>query len=182
MCRVRRLPVQNRQRLTDVEGHGRLRPVDLPSVGSNQKFVELLEKGTLALGTDETLGDFTIREHEQRWNAHDAVLHRDIWIVIDIQLGDGQVVAVLIGDLVKDRCDLLARSAPLCPEVDYDRLVRTDDCFIECVAGQVDDFVCHDKSQQDRCFRYSTRAIDFTRWLRANALRQFQPYTLIRQR
>jgi len=109
--------------LADVEGHGPPRPADLLSVGSDQKFVELLQEGAFALCTDEALGNLTTGEDEQCWDAHDAVLHCKIGVVVDVQFRDCQLFSVLIGDLFEDRCDLFTRSAPFGPEVDYDWLV-----------------------------------------------------------
>ena len=43
-------------------------------------------------------------------------------LLVDVELGDRDLVAVLGGDLVEDRGDHLARPAPLGPEVDDDRL------------------------------------------------------------
>ena len=64
-------------------------------------------------------------------------------MVVDVELGDGDVAGVLVGDLGQDRRDLLARTAPFGPEVDDDGLVGADHALVEGVGGQVDDAVCH---------------------------------------
>jgi len=52
-------------------------------------------------------------------------------MLVDVQLGDGDLPLLLGGDLLEDGSDHLARPAPLGPEVDDDRLAGRLHRFVE---------------------------------------------------
>ena len=61
-----------------------------------------------------------VLEHEQRRDAHHVEAAGDVGVVVDVELGDRELARLLVGDLLEDRGDHLARPAPLGPEVDED--------------------------------------------------------------
>src|SRR4051812_19090189 len=97
---------------------------------------ELLEELALALGADHALHRLTVLEDDERGDAHDVEPPGDVRVVVDVQLGDLELAGLLVGDLVEDRGDHLARTAPLGPEVDEHRLARAGDLLVEGGIGE----------------------------------------------
>ena len=73
---------------------------------------------------DDRLGRRAVLEEDHRRDRQDLVLGRRLLVVVDVELHDLDVVA-LGGDLLEDRRDGAARTAPGRPEVDEDRRART---------------------------------------------------------
>src|SRR6266511_3426673 len=108
---------------------------------SGDELGEVLEELTLALGAHEALHGLTGVEHHQGRDAHDVVTHRRLRVVVDVELRDAQLVLVLGRDLLERRCDHLAGTAPLGPEVDEHRGLGGADGFVERVVREVHDAV-----------------------------------------
>jgi hypothetical protein len=76
-------------------------------------------------------------------DAADAELGRHGLVRIDVDLGHHQLALVLLGDFFQDRCNHLARTAPLGPEVDQDRALGLEHFGIEVCIGDVFDIFAH---------------------------------------
>src|SRR5579884_731088 len=75
-----------------------------------------------ARGGANLLGDWlSTLEQEHRRDSADAVAARDVRILVDIELGDSDLVAKIVGDFLKRRGDHSARAAPFRPEVHQNR-------------------------------------------------------------
>src|SRR5262245_58842086 len=92
-----------------------LRPLD----------IAVKKRGQLGLGEGADAGrlDVAVLEQHQRRDAADAELGRHLLVLVDVDLGDLQPPAILLGEVVEDRRDRLARPAPLGPVVDQHRRV-----------------------------------------------------------
>ena len=75
------------------------------------------------------MGGLAVLEHDERRNAHDVELASKIRVLIDVDLGDGDLVAVLASHLVEDGGEHFARATPLGPEVHHHGLVRGSNLF-----------------------------------------------------
>ena len=86
-----------------------------------------------------------VLEKEEGGHGGDAVLARHGLDVVDVDLGEGEVVgdAVLLGPLRIQRRDLLARSAPVGVEVGNDVLRRSEEGVELGLRGDVLDGVGH---------------------------------------
>ncbi len=67
-------------------------------------------------------------------------------VLIDVQLGDAHPAGLFGCDLVEDRSDHLARTAPLGPEIDDNRCVGVSQNRVEVVAGELECVVRHEGS------------------------------------
>src|SRR5690606_2200880 len=92
------------------------------------------ERG-LRLGAHDLLDDLTVLVDVHRRDLHDAVLLRHLRVLVDVELDDVDLVAVLLGDLLEDRRDHAARAAPLGPEVHEHGLVVLQDFRLEVGVG-----------------------------------------------
>ena len=63
-------------------------------------------------------GDGAVAEQEQGWNAANVELGRGLGVLVDVELDYAELVFVLGGDRVENRCDHLARAAPFGPEIE----------------------------------------------------------------
>src|SRR5215469_2136782 len=106
-----------------------------------QQRAEVGEQAALRAGADDLRDDLAVPEHAQRWHREDPVALRGHPVLVHVHLGDGQRVAELRGDLVKDGREQVAGRAPLRPEVDQDRLAERggQDQILERVVGDLDD-------------------------------------------
>ena len=75
--------------------------------------------------------DLAVLEQHQGRNAAHAIALRRLRIVVDVDLGDGQLAVHVLGDLFQRRGDHLARTAPLRPEIDQHRAARFQDVGFE---------------------------------------------------
>jgi hypothetical protein len=78
---------------------------------------ELAEQGRLVVHTDKPLGRLAIDEQDHRGDRSDLKSMRGQRVSVDIELGDGQVGGSLLRNLVQDRRDDAAGSAPGGPEI-----------------------------------------------------------------
>src|SRR5439155_2311424 len=81
---------------------------------------ELAEDLLLAARSDEPPFLHAVDEQEHRRDRKDAEPARRFGVRVDVELRDRQFAGLLGSDLFEDRCDHVARSAPLGPEVDDD--------------------------------------------------------------
>src|SRR5690606_28646848 len=88
----------------------------------------------------------TALEQNQSRDTQHAIVHEDILIGIGVELGDAQFAIVLIGKLLDNGCNHLARAAPLCPEINQYRGIRTEDFLIEILGGRFECFASHECS------------------------------------
>src|ERR1700730_1073121 len=116
---------------------------------------DLAEQGGLRLGPDHLLDDLATGEDVQGRDEHDPVLLRRLRVLFDVELDHVDLVGVLLGDLLKHRGDLAARSTPLRPVVHDDRLLVLQYIDLEAVIGH--DLGC----AHGGCFLSSLRVVRF---------------------
>ena len=81
--------------------------------------------------TNELLRDRAVLEDQHCWDRTDVELHRDFFVVVDVELPDLRFTFVGIRDLVDCRREHLARLAPLGPEIDQHGLLRFEHIFVK---------------------------------------------------
>lgn len=86
--------------------------------------------------SDLGVGYFPCLEHCKHGDRADAILGRQLGIFIDIELNELDLTGKLGGDFFEAGCNHLARAAPWCPEVNYDRFGRVQNLFLE--IGSID--------------------------------------------
>jgi hypothetical protein len=86
----------------------------------------------LNLTRSDLLGlDCAVLEENQRGDAADAELGRRLGVLVDIQFGHLDLVAVFSGNLVQDGGDHLAGAAPFGPEIQQHGLLGLQDVLGE---------------------------------------------------
>src|SRR5262249_14066123 len=113
---------------------------------SSDEFGQVLEELTLALGPDEALHRRAVLEDQQRRDAHDVEAAGRVGVVVDVELGHGQLALVLRRDLLEGGGDHLARPAPLGPEVDDHRALGALHRLVEGGVGECQNLVRHGMS------------------------------------
>src|SRR3954447_12744593 len=108
---------------------------DLASGQDLQVALEGAQDGCLRLRTDDRLDHLAALEHGHGRDRHDLVVARSTGVLVDVELDDVELVAVLAGDLLEHGRDHLARAAPLRPEVDQHGLVALQHVTRECRVG-----------------------------------------------
>ena len=93
--------------------------------------VELPLQSRLRGETDDAFDDLATLEEHQRRDRHDPVALGDRRNVVDIELGNGDLLAPLPGEGVDDGRHLAAGTAPDGPEVDEDGLGVLQDGGVE---------------------------------------------------
>src|SRR5258707_3054858 len=81
--------------------------------------------------------DVAVLEQHQRRDSPDAELGRHALVLVDVDLRALEAAFVLLGDLVQDRRDRLARAAPSGPIIDQYRCLGLEDLRIETLVGHV---------------------------------------------
>jgi hypothetical protein len=71
-----------------------------------------------------------LEDHDRR-DRDDPEPHRDLLLLVDVQLHDLELVLALVRDLLEHRGDGMARATPLRPEVDDHGLIALDDLLLE---------------------------------------------------
>jgi len=71
----------------------------LSCIGSGQELTQLSQQLTLTLGPHQALLWGAVLEDDERGDAHDVVAAGDVWILVDVQLGDAELARVLARDL-----------------------------------------------------------------------------------
>ncbi len=61
---------------------------DRDRLGNRKKWCELLEHATLWLCANHGVLQLALIKQQQSWNTHDVELARDVWVFIDVDLGD----------------------------------------------------------------------------------------------
>ena len=89
-------------------------------LGNWKKWVELLEHATLGHRTNDFCLDLTLVEQQHGGDAHDIEATSDVAVVINIEFGNDDLARLLGSNLLEDRRDLLAWSAPFGPKVNKD--------------------------------------------------------------
>ena len=87
----------------------------------------------------DALLDLAALEEHEGWDAHHAVLHHDVGILVRVKFDDFDFAVPLTGELFDDRCDHLARLAPIRRKIYQNRGLRTDDFFLEVLFGYIFD-------------------------------------------
>src|SRR3954454_6464812 len=134
---------------------------------SGDVLAQLLEQLALALGADQPTDRLAIFEDDERGNAHHFEASGGVGVVVDVELGDAHLARLLGRDLLEDRGDHLARTAPLGPEVDDDHIgAGAGDLLVEGGVGQGADALSH------RALPLSVRGRvqERTRWVRHSGL------------
>src|ERR687889_1008851 len=110
---------------------GGLRARDCNREGcSSQLQAELCRELVLRQGSYRLLGDLPLLEAGDGRDARDAVVHRGLGVVVNVDLDERYVLARL-GHLLEDRGDTPARYAPGRPEVHYYRPLRPQNVTLE---------------------------------------------------
>jgi nitronate monooxygenase len=91
---------------------------------------EVLLEGELRLRADDRRLHLTALEHLHRRDRRDLVLHRQVGVLIDVQLENGDLLRVLGLDLVEHGRNHATRSAPCCPEVDQDGAIGLENVLV----------------------------------------------------
>src|SRR5262245_58427875 len=91
--------------------------------GRRQDGVETLLEGRLRPEADDLADRLATLDDEERRDAADPVLHRRLGVVVCVELAELDLARVLVCELLNDRRNHSARTAPGRPEVDQDRLV-----------------------------------------------------------
>src|SRR5438477_4455831 len=93
--------------------------------------LDLLQHALLGHVADESLRLPAVLEQDHRRDRADAEPSSGDRIGVDVKLGDLDLLALLVRDLLKDRRDHPAGSAPRRPEVDEHRCLRLQDILLE---------------------------------------------------
>ncbi len=110
-------------------------------LGDQDQLVEDLADVRLVLGALEQRHQLAGHHGHHGRNALDAELLGDLRVGVHVDLGEHDPAGVLLGQPLQDGAQLLARAAPLGPEVDDHRYLggALDDLLLEGVLGDVDD-------------------------------------------
>ena len=74
-------------------------------------------------GSNRSGYDFPVFEDEVGWNAEDVVLGGDAGVAVDVDFGNGEMVAVFVFEVSEDMFLLLAWRTPGAPELDHHGMV-----------------------------------------------------------
>src|SRR3954463_1808487 len=99
--------------------------------GKLENALEVTQERRLRLGAHDAADHLAAEKDRHRRNRHDLVAAGDLGVLVDVDLGDGDLVAVLGRNLLEHRGDHLARPAPLGPEIDQHRLVAAEYVRVE---------------------------------------------------
>src|SRR5215472_4758395 len=97
-------------------------PMAVARRGSSDEIGKVAQKRGLRLRADNLLHDLSVLEDAHSRDVHDPVALRDDRVVVDVQLDDVDLLAVLASDLLEHRAYHAARPAPLGPVIDDDWL------------------------------------------------------------
>src|SRR5918994_5020180 len=82
-----------------------------------------------------------VLEEDHRRDGHHPVLHGQALLLVDVDLHELDLAGALLRDLLEDRSDGVAGTAPLGPEVEYDGCLGLQDFLLE---GLLRDVKCHE--------------------------------------
>src|ERR1700731_1668967 len=92
-----------------------------PDRSASDRLANPLDQLALGQRADLLGRDLTVLEDDQGRDAAHAVLGGRARVLVDIDLGDGDLAGELLGDLFERRRDHLAGAAPFRPEIYQDR-------------------------------------------------------------
>ena len=72
-----------------------------------------------------------VAEEDHRRDRHDPVAHGELLLLVDVQLHDLQLVRALLGNLLEDGGDGMARTTPLGPKIDEHGGLALEDVRLE---------------------------------------------------
>jgi len=98
------------------------------------------------IGTDDLVFDFTVLEKQQERNGTNAIFHGEITRLIHIDFADFGLSFDVIGELIDDRTDSFARSAPFGPEIDQNGNGRLKNFGLEIAVSEC---VCHARNMAE---------------------------------
>lgn len=82
-------------------------------------------------GADDLVLHFAVLEEQEKGNRANIVFHREVARIVDIDFADFGLLAKFAGELIDDRPDHFAGSAPFGPEIDEDGNGGVDDFGFE---------------------------------------------------
>src|ERR1700704_804576 len=92
---------------------------------------QLLHQLRLWGESDDTIGLAAVLEQDHGRDRADAEAARSDRIGVDVELGDADLVTLLARDLLEDRRDHAARTAPRRPEIDEHGAIRLQNLLLE---------------------------------------------------
>ncbi len=101
--------------------------------------VDLLQHRVLAERADDPCHLLAVLEQHEGGDAEDAEPTRHLRVLVDVHLRHLQGIALVAPDLLDHRRDHVARDAPLRPEVDEDRCLRSEHALLEVLVRHVVD-------------------------------------------
>src|SRR6266446_2370695 len=99
--------------------------------GPGDVRLDLLEELLFGHVADDALGLAAVLEEDHRRNRADPESTRRDGIGVNVQLGDLDILALLVRDLLEDGSDHPTRTAPGRPEIDEHRSLGLDDLGLE---------------------------------------------------
>src|SRR5437667_5398437 len=105
--------------------------------------VQLLLELDLWHGADDLVGDLALLDEENRWDRPDAVASGQSRVLVHVHLGQRDRAAGLARQLLENRRDGPAGTAPLRPEVHHHDSLVCDQGFVEVLLCQVDRSISH---------------------------------------
>src|SRR5712691_1192200 len=96
---------------------------------------ELLHQLRLWEVTDDAIGLAAVLEQDHGRDGADAKTPGGDRIGVDVKLRDAELLALLVRDVLEDRSDHPARTAPRRPEIDEHGHVRLQDLLLECLVA-----------------------------------------------
>src|SRR4029453_12570196 len=122
-----------------VVGEGPFCRSRMPTRLRSQVRIDLPEQGFLAPCSNHTGLLLPALDQHEGGYAHDPLPPGDLRVLVDVQLGHPQGLALLLADLLDHRRDHVAGHTPLGPEVHQHGLIRLQHAFIEILVRHITD-------------------------------------------
>src|SRR5688572_24346925 len=106
-------------------------PVVGGTIGLGQELAQALLHDLLGHVADQAGGLAAVLEDDQGGDAEDAVSHRQLLVLVGVDLCDVDLPVVLVAEALDDGGDQPAGAAPWGPEVDEDGLVSVENLRFE---------------------------------------------------
>lgn len=81
-------------------------------------FLQQRLQPRLGQSANRAVNLLAVLKHNQRGDAHDAILHGQVLVVVDVAFGNGKLARQFIGNLVNDGREGSTGPAPRCPKID----------------------------------------------------------------
>ena len=91
------------------------------SAQASEQRPELLFQRCTGNIADVTVHDLSVTEKEDRGDIADRITHGDIVVLLDVAGGDRYAVLIFLGQLLDNRCQRTARTAPLGAKIDHEK-------------------------------------------------------------